>query len=308
MPQTKFVVSTDFGDPVSALFMTEEYVVCGTLLGRIWLYKINDNCRVLLAGFSDDAIRGVYIEDGFVFATIGDQFCKKIRISDVCDQLDTKFDRRSSSSGFRYVLQRFEQVTIVYPGMTTFVNVTANEQSMCPYKIQQARVLNVCPLDAFSYFLLLSEFPQGSDDCAAAPCRKLKVVNVSTNVTVWEISAQGITFSSFLSDSLVMYLLNDERLIVCNFVTNVQTLCLRIGPVIAASVNGTLVTTLTRTGHIRQWDSSNGTTLSETRLTGHFSFSLGFPYFIQTVGSRFAVSSDYGLHVHTVPSCDTISV
>lgn len=308
---SKFVIPCDYGDAVSALHVTEEYITCGTLLGRVWLYNIASNSRVLLAGFSDDSVRGVYIEDGTVFATIGDQYCRRFRINDPVDQLESKFDRRSSSSGFKYVLQKFNQVTIVYPGMTTFVDVTNNQQSMCPYKIQQPLILNVCPLDAFQYLLLLSEFPSVEEDEDVVSKRKLKVVDVSQNTTIFEMMAPRISFAILLDATRIMYVSN-RKTHVYDFIRNELAECKISGEIIAASVSGEegIVTSLFPNGSISVWDSNTGSIMGRGRID-NFCGSLGFPYLIESclAGPNYlvTVSSDYGVHFVNIAN-NSISV
>ena len=309
--KSHLVIPADFGDSVSATFVDRDYVVCGTLLGKIWLYKFDRNSRILIAGYSDDSVRGVYVEDGTIFATIGDQCCKRIQVSDPIDQLETKFDRRSSSSGFKYVIQKFNQVTIVYPGMTTFVDVSTNEQNMCPFKMQQPLVLNICPLDAFQNLILLSEFPSTSADPSAEEVRahrKLKIVDVAAGLTRFELVEPMVTLAQLINDKIMIYCVGNTVL-VFNFVEKKQIQCLKRlhgGSAILAldsclPLRGPepLTATLAKDGSVRVWDFLTGTVLLGGDVS-NFCFSLGFPYLLQVhLGStpRAVVSSDYGAHV-----------
>jgi hypothetical protein len=311
---SRFVIPTDPGDPATIVFIDDSFIVAGTLMGKIWVYNIKDDTRCLYVGYSDDAVRGVYVEDGALYATIGDQYCKVLRLKDPLDQLETKFDRRSGSSGFRYVFQKFNQVTIIYPGMTTFVDVVSNDQNMCPFKMQQSNILNVIPVDAFHYYLLLSEFPAtmtGND--VVHETRRLRVVDVSVGETVYSFPTSRVTFARLIDKKHLVFVDNCQQITIYNFKDNVAVISIpnfhgsdivAMDPVFhlrlttsddleasvphrrrssasSSSINfptvRTLVTSVSSDGKIFTWDYTNGNIHYSGQLTS-FCFSLGFPY------------------------------
>ena len=222
------MIHTDPGDPTSVLFLDDDYLVAGTMMGKIWVYRVRDDTRCMYAGYNDDAVRGLYVQDGSLYATIGDQFCKMMRLQDPLDQLEAKFDRRSGSSGFRYVFQKFNQVTIIYPGMTTFVDVVSNDQNMCPFKMQQPNILNVIPLDSFHYYLLLSEFPASmSGDDIVHETRRLRIVDVSVSETVYSVLAKNVISARFIDKKHMIIVDNRGMITVRNYKDNIDVLHIR---------------------------------------------------------------------------------
>jgi hypothetical protein len=222
---SRFVIPTDPGDPTSVLFLDDENLIVGTMMGKIWVYRILDDTRCMYAGYSDDAVRGVYVQDGSLYATIGDQFCRVMRIQDPLDQLEAKFDRRSGSSGFRYVFQKFNQITIIYPGMTTFIDVVSNDQNMCPFKMQQSNILNVIPVDSFHYYLLLSEFPASmSGDEIVHETRRLRIVDVSVGETVYSTTAKRLVCARLIDKKHVISVDTAGMITVYNFKDDVEVI------------------------------------------------------------------------------------
>ena len=304
----KLVTPSEPGDPISAVFVDDKYVISGSLLGRIWVYNIEQNTRRMLAGFSDDAVRGIHYQDGTVYATIGDYLCKHIRLLDPYDQLDVKFDRRSSGSGFKYVVQKFNQVTVFYPGMTTFIDVVSNTQSMCPFKMQQAMVLNVCPIDSYQYNVLFSEF--AATDEAPPPPRKFKLVDVSTGDPRWECVDPRISAMKLIDQDSMVYF-SQNRIVVYSFVNKAKRLEIKnfhksavitfdCSLCMSSDERRPLITSLGANGTIVVFDYFTGRVEYRGKLKD-FSFSLGFPYLVQSFMDdngevKVAVSCDYGVH------------
>ncbi len=314
------VVRDDPGDPITAVYLDDTCVVAGTSFGKIWMYDIKENVTKLVAGFSDDGIRGIYIQDSTLYAVVGDTYCRHIRVGDLHDQIEVRFDRRSSSSGYRYVFQKFSQLTIVYPGMTTFIDVVSNDQSMCPYRLQGTPPsLNVLPLDAYHFHLLVSEFTETG--------RKLRVVNVTNGQTVCDLDPKMARFVKLIDKKLLVYCDKRRDIVVYQYTkreevlrkhfSNSEVLAmdsvfhLRLGdqypPDEENQVNtsssicpsGSLMTVVYRNGEVVCFNFLTGEIHSSGRLA-KFCFSLGFPYLVSSnwrAGQvEVVVSSDYGAH------------
>jgi hypothetical protein len=333
---SRYVIPTDPGDPTTALYIDEQHVVCGTLMGRVWLYNRTNDTRTMLAGFSDDAIRGIYVQDVAVYATVGDQCCRVFRIHDPIDQLETKFDRRSGSTGYKYVIQKFNQVTMIYPGMTTFADVVTNDQSMCPFKLQQANILNVIPIDSFQHYLLLTEFPATTDgDDIVRETRHFKIVDVSSgNHSVFILKNPTIAVIKLIDKQHVFYVDKvNRKFVIHNFhdnktlvriknphktdivgVDSIFHLRLTRPEDLEASMSSSgggsynslacksLITTVSIDGKILAWDYLTGKVYYEGFLR-QYSFSLGFPYIVQSWWDEtnqtviVAVSHDHGVSI-----------
>jgi hypothetical protein len=305
----KLVIPGDLGDPVSSLFIDGEFVACGTLLGKVWLYRIGRNTRKMFAGFSDEAVRGIYVQDSTLYATIGDQFCRQYRVNDPYDQLDVKFSRRSNGSGFKHVIQHFSQVAVFYPGMTLFVDVVSNTQSMCPYKLQRPVILNVCPIDSYQYLVLFTEFGVSESSSEPLP-RKFRLVDVSTSAVRWESDDAQIAHARFINESTLVYV-KGRSFVLCNFAGNNASL--REFPTSARDVvaldcglcmgadNPGLILSVSQDGVISALEWTTGKVRYFSRLKSCYSFSLGFPYFVKGFlddkrALHVAISDDYGVH------------
>lgn len=303
----KLVIPAELGDPVSCVFIDGEYIACGTLLGKVWLYRIGKNTRKMFAGFNDDAVRGIYVQDSSLFATIGDQFCRQYRVNDPLDQLDYKFNRRSNGSGFKHVIQHFNQVTVFYPGMTMFVDVVSNNQSMCPYKLQRPMMVNVCLIDCYQYLVLFTEF--GVSESSVPPPRKFRLVDVSTGFVRWESDDVRISQARFINDSTIVYV-KGRKMVVFDFAENKSrelttshksdVIAIDCGLCMGAQCPG-LILSLGRGGTVSAIEWTTGKERYFSKLIKRVSFSLGFPYWVkgcvdeqQTLHA--AISDDYGVY------------
>jgi WD40 repeat protein len=304
--ESKFVVPVEPGDPVCSLFISSDSIVTGSYLGTIVHYDIPRNSRRILCGFSDDAVRGVFMHEGTVYGTVGDLHCKHIRIRDPYDQLEMKFNRRSTASGFKYVIQKFGQVTVFYPGMTIFIDVISNMQTMCPFKLQQAMVMNVCPVDSYQYQLLFTEFPVS--DTIPPPPRKFKFVDVSTGEVRFELNDPNITHARFVNERAVVYF-SRNKFVVFDLSSKKQTsrfdnfhrsdivaidcsLCMGESPfpfVVSVGVDGSVII----------WNYESGKVVGKGQLRNPC-FSLGYAYCVQCFPNismfQVALSDDYGVH------------
>ena len=299
------MIPAELGDPVSSLFIDGDFIASGTLLGKIWLYRIGKNTRKMFAGFSDEAVRGVYVQDSTLYATIGDQLCRQYRVNDPYDQLDLKFNRRSNGSGFKHVIQHFNQATVFYPGMTMFVDVVTSSQSMCPYKLQRPTIMNVCPIDCYQYQVLFTEF--GVSDTSQPPPRKFRLVDVSTGVQRWESDDVSISQARFINESTLAYV-KGRRLVIFDF-TATKSREIRTRENIVSidcdlcmgRENPGLVLSLGEGGWLSviEWNSGK---VHYTYRIKQLCFSLGFPYFVKGFLDNeqrtlhAAVSDDYGVH------------
>lgn len=316
MKSAKLIIPTEPGDPISSVFVDSSVVVAGSLLGRVWIYDPSRNTRRMLAGFSDDAIRGLYVQDGTVFATVGDIHCRQIREKDPFDQLEMKFNRRSTASGFKYVFQKFNQVTILYPGMTTFVDVANNSQTMCPFKLQQATVVSICPVDCYQYLLLFTEFPVS--DSSPPPSRRFKLVDISTGQLKHEFSDSSITHARFINERLLVFV-TKGNIVVFDLIARKEVSRYRnfhrseivaLDCSICLGEAGTppVVVSAGKDGSIIAWNYDTGQIIARGSLPQPC-FSLGFAYVVQGylsgnhasghITSGFvhvAMSDDHGVH------------
>ncbi len=66
------VVPCPPGDPFTALHATPRGVVlAGTMMGRVWRWSRGEGL-MLLSSSQEDAIRGLWADEGRVYATVGD--------------------------------------------------------------------------------------------------------------------------------------------------------------------------------------------------------------------------------------------
>ncbi|KAF4698436.1 hypothetical protein FOZ62_024248, partial [Perkinsus olseni] len=326
------VVYTDLGDPVTSVHIGEWGLAAGTMLGKVWYYSLELDERIPLAGFSDDAVKAVFVRDSYtearrrdreagvalssimsppseeklgdleeglrhedleedevhpstpiVYATVGDSCAKIFDTADPCQQSVFKFERRSSAS-VKYVVQRQNKVAIVFPGMTTFIDLVTESQNMTPFRLQgtDEDVTMACPTDMNDLILLLVEHYD-----VKLPC--YKVVDLEHDQQVLDsapLPGRGrlCHFVRILGPSHLVFVSEGRNLGIYDFRLKKVEHVLKEHRGDILSVDTTFsddefVSVDTR-GEVRLWNAAEGKLLAKGRLPKACDFALGFPYYV----------------------------
>lgn len=141
MPRTSercsFLFGCELGDPVSAVYLNDHGCLAGTMLGKVWMYSSDTRKVETLTEFSDEAVRGLYLDEDGGFATLGET-CKGWRRTHPHVQTGTtnfrSLDKKNTQS-VRHVLQRGSWACVLFPISTTVVNVTRQEYHHRHFKL-----------------------------------------------------------------------------------------------------------------------------------------------------------------------------
>lgn len=71
----RFLFQADLGDPISSIFVNELGCMAGSMLGKVLLYSFQEHQVEILSAFSDEGVRGLYLDQDVAFATLTDA-CK----------------------------------------------------------------------------------------------------------------------------------------------------------------------------------------------------------------------------------------
>ncbi|KAF4660029.1 hypothetical protein FOZ61_004303 [Perkinsus olseni] len=326
------VVYTDLGDPITSVHIGEWGLAAGTMLGKVWYYSLELDERIPLAGFSDDAVKAVFVRDSYtesrrrdreagvalssvmsppseeklgdleeglrhgdleedeahpstpiVYATVGDSCAKIFDTADPCQQSVFKFERRSSAS-VKYVVQRQNKVAIVFPGMTTFIDLVTESQNMTPFRLQgtDEDVTMACPTDMRDLILLLVEHYDVKPPC-------YKVVDLENDQRVLDyapLPGRGrlCHFVRILGPSHLVFVSEGRNLCIYDFRSKKVEHVLKEHRSDIISIDTTFsdddfVSVDTR-GEVRLWNATEGKLLAKGRLPKACDFALGFPYYV----------------------------
>ncbi|CAE8717943.1 unnamed protein product, partial [Polarella glacialis] len=111
---------------VTRHFTPPLHAVKGTLLGKVHLYSFEERQAEILAAFSDEGVRGLYLDQENGYATLTDG-CKGWRHASPHLQAGAvnfrSLDRKNTQS-VKHVLQRGPWACVLFPISSTVVNVT----------------------------------------------------------------------------------------------------------------------------------------------------------------------------------------
>eukprot|EP00403_Amphidinium_massartii_P017252 CAMPEP_0178420344 /NCGR_PEP_ID=MMETSP0689_2-20121128/26079_1 /TAXON_ID=160604 /ORGANISM="Amphidinium massartii, Strain CS-259" /LENGTH=300 /DNA_ID=CAMNT_0020041813 /DNA_START=44 /DNA_END=943 /DNA_ORIENTATION=+ len=137
MPGCRYLFVADLGDPVSCIHANEFGVMAGTMLGKVWLYNFNTKETDLLTAFSDEGIRGLYLDDELAHATICEGArswqCSGLHMPGLGLNFRT-LDKKSTQS-VKHVLQRGPWACVLFPITTTLVHLGRQEQRQAQFRL-----------------------------------------------------------------------------------------------------------------------------------------------------------------------------
>ncbi|CAE8635066.1 unnamed protein product [Polarella glacialis] len=122
---------------VTRHFTPPMHAVKGTLLGKVHLYSFEERQAEILAAFSDEGVRGLYLDQENGYATLTDG-CKGWRHASPHLQAGAvnfrSLDRKNTQS-VKHVLQRGPWACVLFPISSTVVNVTRQEHHHRAFKL-----------------------------------------------------------------------------------------------------------------------------------------------------------------------------
>lgn len=187
---TCLVIGCDVGDPISCVYVHDGVsgaciIIAGTMLGKIWVYDTRNKYRVCLAGFGEDAIRGLYCDGTKIYCVVGDTVIKSWLIEELPafsllskEPTLTRFTRRSSTL-IKYTLQNESSMICMYGGLTSLFNIITKEYVEATYRLLHSapNCVSACPVSFADKFVLIAECV---DDAESLQFRLVDLTDSST--------------------------------------------------------------------------------------------------------------------------------
>ena len=184
------VIGCDAGDPISCVYVHDgpsesSLIIAGTMLGRVWVYDTKNKFRVLLAGYGEDAIRGLYCDGAKIYCVVGDTVIKTWLFTEhpifsipFKEPNVTRFSRRSSTL-IKYPLQNESSMMCMYGGLTSLFNIVTKEYVEATYRLLHSapNCVSACPVSFIDKFVLVAEYV---DDCESLQFRLVDLSDSST--------------------------------------------------------------------------------------------------------------------------------
>eukprot|EP00742_Colponemidia_sp_Colp-10_P004091 GILJ01004366.1.p1 GENE.GILJ01004366.1~~GILJ01004366.1.p1 ORF type:complete len:327 (-),score=34.26 GILJ01004366.1:212-1126(-) len=285
------VAEAQLGDPLTAIELTADYAVVGSMLGRVAIYRLADQKLFELAPFSDEAVRGLSLVDRKLYVAIGDVFARVWLLDDTHNPKVIRYANRPhnySTCPNAYTMQQGTKVLIFTAGASVahFADLQTDVQ------------------DRFSLTL--------SKDCVPSDFDDARVLFVAyedrqrKELRVWSFDSKQITSTipfrsrscvishAKLCGDRVLHVYNSRRVLIWNLPTKTCTHKFRAHkrPIVCLSLmSEDLFVTMAVDRKIKMWQGS--TCVRKIRIPSA-NFTLGFPYFVRIVGSVVFYTCDQG--------------
>lgn len=295
-PRCRRIFCSELGDPVSCLCLGPSGCMAGTMLGRVWLVCPETSGQPeQLAAFSDEGVRGLFLDEESGFATFADN-CRGWRrlaghpqAGSLCFR---SLDRKTVQS-VRHVLQRDSRACVLFPLSSAILNVDRREHHPCAFKLLDlGSSTEVAPCDFDGHSLLLVDRGRGH----GPPI--LRVVQLERNE---QTEIDGVPQGLYLSlvklwgPSCLVYVVGKVLHIYDIQVKQVvRSLHGHAEEIMAVDCQDPqTIVTLSADATVKLWNGNTGECLATLRVP-QAGFFLGYPYSITMRGRSILLSADEG--------------
>jgi len=296
--------------------------MAGTMLGKVWLFSFDSKQVEMLTAFSDEGVRGLYLDEEYSYATLSEGCRGWRRTRPHAQQLkETNFrnlDRKNTQS-VKHVLQRGPWACVLFPVASTVVNVAKQPQehhhrAFKLFDVGSSAEVAPCDFDGESLVVVdRSDRTQGgfSDACGCAsacgcgqelPDRPpvFRLVQLERNEQT-EIDnlpkASSVTLIRLWGPDCLAYAVGSTL-----FLYDWREKALRRPPlsghraeIVAVDAHSPeIIATLSSDASVKLWKGATGECVQTLFVPGA-SFFLGYPYCLYVQGRRVLVSADEGV-------------
>lgn len=302
MPRTRrercsFIFGCELGDPVSSICLNDNGCMASTVLGKVVAFGSDSKVRTLTE-FSDDGVRGLYLDENHGYAIFSDNCTgwKLARPHGVSASTNFRSLDKKNTQSMRYVLQRGPWACVVFPFSTTVVNVTTQEQIHRSFKLWEYGGANtatdVVPCDFDGENLLIVDRSTSGENV-------FRVVHLAREDTVEVAGIPGST-------TICLARLWGASCIVCVRTRTPLVYDYRSGTVLRLlrghqcevvamdTQDPDRIATMSEDAVVKLWTGSTGA-CSHSFTIPHASFFLGYPYCLAMHDRRILATADEGV-------------
>lgn len=322
VPPRRFLFACDLGDPISSIQLgAGGACMAGSVQGRIWILSASDGeggavgstipplgsktappppRAELLAGWSDEGVRGLYIDEEHGYATFMES-CrgwKRTRPHAQTGNVRFRDLERKNTQVVKHVLQRGAWVCVLFPLLTSLVHVVKRDLIQRQFKLFDfGSSTDAAPCDFDGETLLIVD--KAHARVGTKPVFHL--VHLETNVhtelddipdanwisvvKLWGPDCVAAAFGSCLH----IYDAKQKRLRHTLRGHNAEILAVD-------SSDGDIIATLASDGVVKLWSGSTGT-CSRTLCVPGAKFFLAYPYCVCMQDNKVAFSCDEGVYM-----------
>ena len=296
MPRTSYLFQTDLGDPVSCVFVNDFGCMAGSMLVKVMYYSFKDGEAETLAAFSDEGVRGLYLDSEMSYATLMD-LCKGWQ-SEAPYQpaLSVNFRHwdRKNAQNVKHILQRGPWVLVLFPMSTTVMHVGHQEHHHRSFKLfDYGTSAEVAPCDFDGEKLVLVDRSRG----LGPPLFRIVHLERNQHTEVDNLpSADSMTLLKLWGASYLVCA-QHRNLVVYDYEDQAVKLTINSnGSEIMAvdSQDPEILATLDRDATAKLWNGRTGECMAKVHIPDAH-YHMGYPYCLCVSGHRIVLSADEGV-------------
>lgn len=269
----------------------------GTMLGKVWTFGFESKKVETLAAFSDEGVRGLYLDEDTSYLTLSDG-CKgwrkstpNVQSGSVCFR---SLDRKNTQS-VKHVLQRGPWACVLFPISSTVVNVTRQEHHHRAFKLFDfGSSTEVAPCDFDGETLAIVDRSRAG---GGPPVFRLVQLERNDQTDIDDLpKASSLSLVKLWGSDCVVYCVG-AALHVYDYKKKQirRTLAGHRAEIVAIDAHDPeSIASLSSDAVVKLWSGETGE-CTATLFVPEACFFLGYPYCLSVHGRRVLVSADEGV-------------
>mmetsp|Transcript_28286 Transcript_28286/g.45560 ORF Transcript_28286/g.45560 Transcript_28286/m.45560 type:complete len:311 (-) Transcript_28286:24-956(-) len=298
MPRTSYLFQTDLGDPVSCVFVNDFGCLAGSMLGKVMYYSFRDGEAQTLAAFSDEGVRGLYLDAEMSYATLMD-VCKGWHSeAPYQSSLSVNFRTwdRKNAQNVKHILQRGPWVLVLFPMSTTVMHVARQEHQHRSFKLfDYGTSTEVAPCDFDGEKLVLVDRSRGT----GPPLFRIVHLERNHHTEVDNVPAADSVTLLKLWGANYLICAQNRNLLIYDYedqAPGVKRIIRGQGSEIMAvdSQDPEIIASLDRDAVVKLWNGRTAECIAKLKVPDAH-YHMGYPYYLCVSGHRLLLSADEGV-------------
>lgn len=287
----------DLGDPISCVYVNDFGCMAGTVQGKVMLYNFQDGQAEVLTAFSDEGVRGLYMDNEVAYATLMD-LCKGWNMEPPHQQsISVNFRNwdRKNSQHVKHILQRGPWACVVFPMASTVMHIPRQEHHQRSLRLFDyggtGSEVAPCDFDGETLVLVDRSAGTGPPIFRVVQLERNEHLEIEAMPKASMASVIRLWCGSYLvysvDSSLLVYDYRDKEL--------KATITGHRAEIVAVDTQDPeILATLARDASVKLWNGRTG----QCMTTVHFEdahYFMEYPYCLSVSGHRILVSADEGV-------------
>eukprot|EP00397_Hematodinium_sp_SG-2012_P031888 GEMP01033897.1.p1 GENE.GEMP01033897.1~~GEMP01033897.1.p1 ORF type:complete len:322 (-),score=42.99 GEMP01033897.1:1108-2073(-) len=302
MSGSRLLFANDFGDPISAIYVNDVGCMAGSYLGKVWRYQWDTEHWMILAPYSDNSVRSVYMTPLESYAMIGERTIRAWEIEHgVPMKKKLNFDPKapaigtSSVGSVKFVCGWQHLVVVLYPTTTVVMNLPSCESVTRSFRLfdNGGAARTACPTDFDGEALVCVD---------RGDSISIKVIYLERNEVFNVVNVPDVDTMSFVKlwgPKCLVYVTKARDVVVYNYTARfaVHRWQHKSDVIALDTANPTYIFVLLQNGDVNIWNGDSGKREKTEKCPPGVSFHMGWPYFISVHETHIVVSCDEGVAI-----------